>query len=140
AATQEASKASAAMEAQKQQVAAVEAEGAQLPAMDKLIAERDRIEGELKAKRDALAAQQAQVAALETELAAYRGAQEQLASEIAAHGTTIEQLTSELTRLEAVHKADTEVADKLAAEVTRIKAELAKAEEAHAKANVVAKA
>ncbi len=140
AATQESSAAAAKVEAQRQQVAAIEAEGSQLPAMDKLVAERDRIDGELKAKRDTVAALEAQRAALEAELAAYRGAQEQLASEIAAHTASLEQLTSELTKLQEVHRGDTEVADKLAAEVKRIQQELAKIEAAQQQATEVAQA
>ena len=140
AATQKTSEAAAQVEAQQKVVAEVEAQGGELPAMEPLVAERDRLQGEVKAKQEAIKAIEQQVASFETELAAYRGAQEKLATELAGHNATLEELTQQLAQQEEAHSSDAEVVSKLAAQIKRLQEEMAKVERAHQQATQVAEA
>lgn len=106
----------------------LEAEEKSLPKIDALTAERDRLQQQLDAERQAKAAAEHNIAAIAAEIEAYAAAQVELEATFAQQESTVEAKTGELGKLEEQYAAEQAKVDEVAAELEALRKQMEKLE------------
>lgn len=108
----------------REALAALEAEGKNLPDLTGLVTERDRLQGEVNTKRQQHVDAEARIATLEAELSAYTAAQGEFESRLASEAQATEAKAAELAKVEEQLAGEMAKVDEVSKELETLEAQL----------------